>query len=168
MTHIICFKFPFNLYAHRASNHILPSVWFKLNPPSLADQMNVCWHRPSQKKKSSAFMYITFRMSSSGTRRVCHVSSHVKTSRVQHMICAIFPHINVKKILLSNSTSSWEKSISCCQGRRVSLPPSETFTWYLCVGLNHSTQFLLVIIIITACTEGQERCYMRRHQVLVQ
>lgn len=40
--------------------------------------MNVSWHRPSQ--KSSAFMYITSRMSSDGTRRVCAISLSQSTT----------------------------------------------------------------------------------------
>lgn len=130
----------------------------------LTDQMNVCWHRPSQ--KSSAFMYITFRMSSNGTRRVCHLlagpqwwSYHTCKHQGCNMIYAIFPHINVKKNLLSNSTSSRGMRST---GVSVSLPLWEK----LCVWRNHSTQFVVIIIII-AQTEGQERGCVRQHPVLV-
>lgn len=72
--------------------------------------MNVCWHRPSQ--KSSAFMYITFRMSSNGTRRVCHLlagpqrwSHHTH----KHQGC------NIRSVPCSHISMS---SRICCQIQR--------------------------------------------------
>lgn len=107
-----------------------------LNLSFLPDQMNVFWHRPS--RKSSAFMYITFRMSSNGTKEglpsfsqsAAMVSSQVSTSRVQHTIRAIFPHIKVKKTLLSKR----EKDILVAgEGKGGSV----CLTLCLCVWLNH-------------------------------
>lgn len=147
------------------------TAFCKWHPSCLPDQMNVCWHRPSQ--KSSAFMYITFRMSSNGTRRVRHLSACPQ--RWSHHMCK-HQGCNTRSV-----PSSHISRRICCQiqhpaerrgylgaGVGASLPQRRggTFTLHLCVWLNHSTQFLL-IIIITARTQGQERGCVKQHPVLV-
>lgn len=153
-------ELPFRLFK-KQNVHIFNVAFFKWNSSCLTDQMNVCWHRPSQ--KSSAFMYITFRMSSNGTRRVCHLSASPRrwshhTSKHQRCNTWSVPssHISTSRRICRQIQCPAKTRGYLGAGVSVSLPLWGTFTLHLCVWLNHSTQFVL-IIIITARTEGQER-----------
>lgn len=140
-------------------------------PPCFTDQMNVCWHRPSQ--KSSAFMYITFRMSSNGMRRVCHLLAGPRQwshYTCKHQGCNTWSvpssHISTSRRICSQIQRPAERRVYLGVEVSVSLPLWEIVTLHLCVWLNHSTQFAL-IIIITARTEGQDCGCIKQHTVLV-
>lgn len=122
--------------------------------------MNVCWHRPSQ--KSSAYMYITFRMSSNGTRRVCHLLAGPRRwshHTCKHQRCNTW---SVPSSHISISRRIWYQIQRPAKRRgflgagSVCVPLWEAFTLHLCVWLNHSTQSVLIGIINTHA-EGQER-----------